>query len=75
MGKIESHTRHTKEIQSNPIAARKDNGLAAIQAAIVNVAELSSVSGGGGLIQTTSGWHQQRVDRDHPRGWLWRACS
>ena len=37
------------------VTARKDDASAAIQAAIVNVAELSSVSGGGGLIQTSSG--------------------
>jgi hypothetical protein len=37
------------------VTARKDDAPAAIQAAIGNVAELSSVSGGGGLIHTTSG--------------------
>lgn len=39
----------------DPVTARKDDAPAAIQAAIVKVAELSSVSGGGGLIHTTSG--------------------
>ena len=37
------------------VTARKDDAAAAVQAAIVNVAELSAVSGAGGLIQTTSG--------------------
>ena len=38
-----------------PVTARKDDAPAAIQAAIVNVAVLDSICGGGGLIQTTSG--------------------
>lgn len=37
------------------VTAWKDVALAAVQEAIVNVAELSAVSGVGGLIQTTSG--------------------
>ena len=41
--------------EAGSVTARKDDAPAAIQAAFVNVAELSSVSGGGGLIHTTSG--------------------
>ena len=37
------------------VAVRKVDVPAAVQAAILNVAELSSISGGGGLILTTSG--------------------
>jgi hypothetical protein len=37
------------------VTARKDDAPAAVQATILNVAELSSISGGGGLIQTISG--------------------
>jgi hypothetical protein len=37
------------------VAASKDDAPAAVQAANVNVAELVSSSGGGGLIQTTAG--------------------
>lgn len=37
------------------ITARKDDAPAAVQAAIANVAGFGSCSGGGGLIQTTSG--------------------
>jgi len=36
------------------VTASKDGAPAVVQAAIVNVADLSSISGGGGLIQTTS---------------------
>ena len=36
------------------VAARKDDAPAAVQAAIANVVGLSSASGSGGLIQTTS---------------------
>jgi hypothetical protein len=38
-----------------PVAVRKDDVSAAIHAAIANVAGLGSISGCGGLIQTTSG--------------------
>jgi len=37
------------------VTARKDDAPAAVQEAIVNVVELSAVSGAGGLIQTTFG--------------------
>jgi len=37
------------------VTARKDDAPAAYQAAITNLAGLASLSGGGGLIQTTSG--------------------
>ena len=37
------------------VTARKDDAPAAVQAAIANVVGLGSASGGGGLIQTTSG--------------------
>jgi len=51
-----------------PVTARKDDVSAAVQAATVNVAGKGSISGGGGLIQTTSGWRQHLVDRDQRRG-------
>ncbi|MCP9881091.1 hypothetical protein KBY65_01165 [Cyanobium sp. Alchichica 3B3-8F6] len=38
-----------------PVAARKDDASAAIQAPNINVAGSGSISGGGGLIQTSSG--------------------
>jgi hypothetical protein len=37
------------------VTARKDDPPAAVQAAIVNVAGVDSISVDGGLIQTTSG--------------------
>jgi len=37
------------------VTARKDDAPAADQAAITNLADLAPFSGGGGLIQTTSG--------------------
>ena len=40
---------------SAAVAVRKDDVSAAIHAAMANVAGLGSISGGGGLIQTTSG--------------------
>jgi hypothetical protein len=40
---------------SGPVTARKDDAPAAVQAAMANVAGLGACSGGGGLIQTTSG--------------------
>jgi hypothetical protein len=52
------------------VTARKDDATAAVQAATTNVAGWDPSSGGGGLIQTTSGRCQQRVDRDHRRGFL-----
>ena len=45
--------RHHLTLQP-PVTARKDDAPAAVQAAIVNVAVLDSISAGGGLIQTTS---------------------
>ncbi len=62
-------------IRAAAVTARKDGAPVAVQAAIVNVAGLDSISGGGGLIQTTSGWCQQRIARDQRRGLRWRACS
>jgi hypothetical protein len=41
--------------QSIVVTARKDDGPAADQAAITNVAGLASFSGGRALIETTSG--------------------
>jgi hypothetical protein len=43
------------DIPGDSVTARKDDAPAAVQAANVNVAGLDSISGGGGLIQTTSG--------------------
>jgi hypothetical protein len=40
---------------SGPVAVRKDDVSAADHAAMANVAGLRSISGCGGLIQTTSG--------------------
>jgi hypothetical protein len=37
------------------VTARKDDAPAAVQAAIVNIAGVDSISIDGGLIQTTSG--------------------
>ena len=39
----------------SPVTDRKDDAPAAVQAAIANVVGLGWISGGGGLIQTTSG--------------------
>jgi hypothetical protein len=41
--------------ETGPVTARKDDAPAAVQAAIVNVAGVGSISVDGGLIQTTSG--------------------
>ena len=41
--------------QAAPVTARKDDATAAVQAATTNVAGWDPSSGGGGLIQTTSG--------------------
>jgi hypothetical protein len=53
------HLRHIARLLAAPfstaVTARKDDAPAAVQAAIVNVAVLDSISAGGGLIQTTSG--------------------
>ena len=43
------------ECEAYPVAARKDYASAAVQAVIANLPKLSSISGGGGLIQTTFG--------------------
>ena len=51
-------TARSNSAEVNPAAtvtARKDDVPAADQAAITNLAGLMSISGGGGLIQTTSG--------------------
>jgi hypothetical protein len=40
---------------ASTVTARKDDAPAADQAAITNLVDLASFSGGGGLIQTTSG--------------------
>ena len=45
------------------VTARKDDASAAGQAAMANLAVSMSMSGRGGLIQTSSGCRQQRVDR------------
>ena len=42
-------------VMAPPVTAKKDDASAAVQAAIVNVAGVESISAGGGLIQTTSG--------------------
>ena len=57
------------------VTARKDDAPAAVQAAMANVAGMVSMSGGGGLIQTTSGCCQQRVLRLQRFGCSWRARS
>ena len=57
------------------MTARNDDAPAAVQAVIANLAGLGSSSGGGGLIQTSSGRRQQAVDRDHRLGLSWRAPS
>jgi hypothetical protein len=50
------------------VTARKDDASTADQAAITKIAGLMLFSGGGGLIQTTSGCRQQRVLRLQRRG-------
>lgn len=57
------------------VTARKDDAPAAVQTAMANVAGMALASGGGGLIQTTSGCRQQRVDRLQRLGCSWRARS
>jgi len=42
-------------LDARPVAVRKDDAPAAVQAAIANVAGSMAFSGGGGLIQTTPG--------------------
>jgi len=74
----ESNPNHYKILSQGsplPVTARKDDAPTALQAVIANVAEMASFSGGGGLIQTTSGCRQQRVLRLHRRGCCWRARS
>ena len=44
-----------KGLYAKAVAVRKDDDSAAIHAAMANVAGLGSISGCGGLIQTTSG--------------------
>jgi hypothetical protein len=56
------------------VTAKKDDAPAAVHGAMFNVADLDSISGGGGLIQTTSGWCQQRIDRDHRLGFSRHSC-
>jgi hypothetical protein len=46
---------YKKSLAPHPVTARKDDAPATYQAAITNLAGLASFSGGGGLIQTTSG--------------------
>jgi hypothetical protein len=50
------------------VTARKDDASAAHQAAHTKVAGWGSCSEGGGLIHTTSGYRQQRVERLQRRG-------
>ena len=45
----------TDDTDAVSVAAREDDAFAAVQAAIANLPELSSISGFGGLIQTSSG--------------------
>jgi len=45
-----------------PVTARKDKAPVAVQAPTINGAGMGSISGGGGLIQTTSGWYHHLVD-------------
>jgi hypothetical protein len=52
---MEDSSYHRQNSFSAPVAARKDDAPAAYLAAITNLAGLASLSGGGGLIQTTSG--------------------
>ena len=67
--RINRLSKHSPEYaESAQVAARKDDVSAADQASISNVAGWCSISGGGGLIQTTSGCHQQSVDRYDRRG-------
>jgi hypothetical protein len=46
---------HPSHREATAVTARKDDAPAADQAAMANVAGWCSISGGGGLIQTTSG--------------------
>jgi type I restriction enzyme S subunit len=59
-GRLERAIRAKRKViallnEQKPVTARKDDAPAADQAAITNLAGLASFSGGGGLIQTTSG--------------------
>ena len=50
--------------------------LAAIQAAFIKgSARIGSESSAGLLINTSSGWRQQRVDRLQRLGWVWRTLA
>jgi len=53
MGQPRRHNAHHHPPAS--VTAKKDDAPAAYQAAITNLAGLMPISGGGGLIQTTSG--------------------
>jgi len=55
-------------LSSVAVTARKNDAPAAVQAATVNITDMGSISGGGGLIKNTSGWRQHLVDRDQRRG-------
>jgi hypothetical protein len=64
-----------KPSRARSTSAKNDGAPAAIQAAIAKVPEFDSFSSGGELIQTTSGFRQQRMDPDHLRGGCWLAFS
>ncbi len=64
-----------KARQVAAVAVRLVDAPPAVQAAIVKVAGLSSISGGDGLSHTISGRRQHPVDPDKRRGCRWRACS
>jgi hypothetical protein len=57
------------------MTARQDDAPAAHQAAFANTASVGGFSGGGGLIHTTSGSCEQRVDRLQGRGCCYKAFS
>ena len=57
------------------MTARKDDGAAAAQAATSKVTVSVSAALDGGLIQTSSGRRQQRVDRFYRLVWSSLACS
>ena len=50
-----SHPEATVQAEAEGVTARKDGAPTAGQAAIANLAGVLLLSGGGGLIQTTSG--------------------
>ncbi len=55
LAKIKDDAGLREMLQGAPVTARKDDVPAADQAATTNLAGLMPISGGGGLIQTTSG--------------------